>query len=347
MTVIFPYDGKLEDDLDIKPGDVITVDDWDVSNDLARGTLNDKTGLFYKAFVKPSSEVPSPDDLKLNEVRGKPQGYEACYQGREYVLKEKLDEVECIVCQELAGSAHQTSCCGNTVCLQCASKWKGRNNSCPQCRKAPLDIVVDPKTQRRITRATVYCPNYHFGCDWVDGFGHVAQHLAADCEFEGKKCPNSECEEVVPEKFLVSHASNLCLWRREACPYCGLHRKSKREALTYRDIIIAHQYNCLLWPTRCPKSCDSYLTLTRSSVDIHARKECPQTMIDCKFAGVGCRVRRKRKEMPGHMKDVVSDHLTAMFEDHMKLKNENAQQKRENAQLKRELNQLKECVQKK
>ena len=47
-TVIYPYDGKLEDDLVMKPGDVITVYGWHLSNDWARGTLNGKTGLFSK-----------------------------------------------------------------------------------------------------------------------------------------------------------------------------------------------------------------------------------------------------------------------------------------------------------
>ena len=65
----------------MKPGDVITVDDWDISDDWARGTLHGKTGLFYKAFTKLSSEVPSPADFKLKEVRGRPKGYEATYRG--------------------------------------------------------------------------------------------------------------------------------------------------------------------------------------------------------------------------------------------------------------------------
>ena len=69
-------------------------------------------------------------------------------------------------------------------------------------------------------------------------------------------------------------------------------------------------------------------------------KECPETLVDCKFAEVGCPVRRKRKDMPGHVKDALSEHMTAMFEDHMKLKDENAE-------LKRELGQLKQHVQKK
>ena len=334
VTVIYPYEGKLDDELAMKPGDVIIVDNWTVSDDWARGTLNGKTGLFYKPFVKPSSEVPFLNDCKLKEVRVKPKGYEACYRGREYVLKEKLDEVECIICHELADNAHQTSCCGNTVCLECANKWKKTSNSCPQCRKQPLEIIADPKTQRRITGATAYCPNYHFECNWIGGFGRVTQHLHGDCEFEGKKCPHPRCKEVVPKKLLKIHTSSLCLWRREVCPCCRNQTFWPFTlSLTYHGIITDHHSKCRSWPARCPNSCDPYLTLTRSTGDTHVAKECPETLVGCKFAEVGCQVRRKRKDMPGHMKDAWSEHMTAMFEDHMKLK--------------AELNQLKQHVQKK
>ena len=337
VTVFYPYEGKLNAELAMKPGDVIAVDNWTASDNWARGTLKGKTGLFYKPFVKPSSDIPSPNDCKLKKVRGKPTGYEVCYRGREYVLKEKLDEVECIICQELADNAHQTSCCGNTVCLQCANKWKRTSNSCPQCRKKPLEIIADPKTQRRITGATAYCPNYHFDCNWVGGFGRVTQHLDDDCEFEGKECPHLQCNNIVPKKFLKYHTSKLCLSRPVACPCCGKERATTfsffrsffSSTLTYHDIITDHHHKCYDWPARCPNSCDPYLTLTRSTVDTHVAKECPETLVDCKFAEVGCQVRRKRKDMPGHVKDALSDHMTAMFEELMKLKHENEELKRE------------------
>ena len=76
-------------------------------------------------------------------------------------------------------------------------------------------------------------------------------------------------------------------------------------------------------------------------------KECPETLVDCKLAEVGCPVRRKRKDMPGHMRDAWSEHMTAMFEELMKLKSELMKVKHENAELKRELGQLKQHVQKK
>ena len=323
----------------MKPGDVITVDDWDISDDWAKGTLNGKTGLFYKAFTKPSSEVPSPDDFKLKEVRGKPNGYTATYQGREYILKEKLDEVECIICHELADNVHQTSCCGNTVCLQCTNKWKEKNNSCPQCRKQPLKVIEDPRTQRRITGAAVYCPNYHFGCDWVDNFGRVSQHLATDCNYEMKKCPNVQCEVTVPKEHLVTHQNRLCLWRDDKCPCCLRSRWSDLQS--YHDVITDHHRECRCWPVRCPNSCKPYLTLTQSTVDGHVKEECPERAIACKFAEVGCKVKVKKKDTAQHMQEAMSDHMMAVFDELMKLKNDHKQMKNENAKLKEEVHQLK------
>ena len=135
-------------------------------------------------------------------------------------------------------------------------------------------------------------------------------------------------------------------------------------------VTTGHHHKCPNWPARCPNSCDPYHTavepdhsfshkLTKISLLTitlnvaagllnapthvtptslwhgplltHVVKECPETLVDCKFAEVGCPLRRKRKDMPGHLKDALSDHVTAMFENYMKLK-------RENEELKRELN---------
>ena len=45
-------------------------------------------------------------------------------------------------------------------------------------------------------------------------------------------------------------------------------------------------------------------------------EESPETLIDCMFTEVGCKKKAKRKDMPGHMKDALSDNMAAMFEVH-------------------------------
>ena len=326
VTVIFPYNGKLEGELDIVPCDIITVDDWDVSDDWAKGTLNGKTGLFFKAFVKPSSEVPSPDNLKLEEVRGKPEGYEATYRGKEYVLKEKLEDVECVVCREVAHELRQTSCCGKTICLGCAETWKktrtsGTSGSCPECRE-DFDAIKDPRTQRRLTGTSVHCPMYSLGCDWVGGFGRVKQHAKNECPFEMVKCTDVNCKEKVPRRFLELHKTQLCQKRSVACPSCDLATRPgllNPLPLRYSDIITKHWLECPMWPTRCPDACDPYLTLTRCELASHMKK-CSKARIECKFARVGCKMRVKEEEMDEHLRDAKDEHLTAVFEKYTKAK---------------------------
>ena len=328
VTVIFPYDGKLEDDLDMKPGDVITVDNWDASDDWARGTLNDKPGLFYKTFVKPSSEVPSPDELKLKEVRSKPEGYEATYRGKVYTLQEKLEDAECIVCRELAHELRQTSCCGKTICSGCAETWKKTKNSggsgasCPQCREESFDAIKDPRTLRRLTGTTVHCPMYSLGCDWVGSFGRVEQHAKNECPFEMVKCADVNCKKKVPRCFLDLHKTQLCQKRSMACPSCDLNTRPgllNPLPLRYSDVITKHWLECPMWPTRCPDACDPYLTLTRCELASHLRK-CSEARIECKFAEAGCRARVKEEEMDEHLRDAKDEHLATAFERYMKAK---------------------------
>ena len=105
--------------------------------------------------------------------------------------------------------------------VACSVPISGRktSNSCPQCRKQPLEIVVDPRIQRRITGATVHCPNCHFDCNWVGGFGRVTQHLDDDCEFGGSAHIH-DVKKFVKHSFHENHAYDLCLWRDANCPCC-------------------------------------------------------------------------------------------------------------------------------
>ena len=308
----------------MKPGDVITVDDWDVSDDWARGTLNGKTGVFYKAFTKPSSLVPSAEDFDSKEVRGKPEGYEVTYRGKDLVLSEKVDDAECVICDDLAYELRQSACCGKTLCSGCADKWKKTNDSCPQCREKPFEVIKDPRTMRKLTGTTVYCPMYTFGCDWVGNFGRLDQHAKSECPFEMVKCGDVNCKKKVPRRLLELHQTQLCQKRNVACPSCELNTRPgllNPLPLRYSDIITKHYLECPMWPTRCPDACDPYLTLLRCDIAIHM-KRCSEARTDCKFVAAGCRVRVKEEEMEDHLRDAKDNHLETVFELYKKVKEE-------------------------
>ena len=163
-----------------------------------------------------------------------------------------------------------------------------------------------------------------------------------------KKCLRNQCEVSVPKQHLFTHQDRLCLWRNDKCPLSGfllrsggLYSYCRQCSGSYHDTITYHYYKCSNWPTRCPNSCDPYLTLRRSTVDGHVKEECPETVVECTFAEVGCQVKVSRRNMSQHMQEAAKEHMMAVFTDYMELKNDHKKMKRENEKLKEEVHQLK------
>ena len=155
----------------------------------------------------------------------------------------------------------------------------------------------------------------------------MTQHLDDDCEFGGSAHIHDVKKKFVKSSFHENHAYDLCLRRDAKCPCCEV-KDTIIGDIHYTYVTTDYHHKCPDWPAQCPNSCKPYLSLTQLTVGTHVEEECPETLVDCKLAEVGCMERRKRKDMPGHVKDAWSDRVTAMFEDHMKLKRENEELKR-------------------
>ena len=124
--------------------------------------------------------------------------------------------------------------------------------------------------------------------------------------------------------------SSLCMWWSKACTWCAICRADVGfvSHTSRYSSLINHYHNCPEWSTRCPNSCNPYLTLTQSSVDGHLKEECPETNVECKFAELGCEQKMKRKDLTEHLSVATSAHLTVIFEELMKMKHEKAELKR-------------------
>ena len=48
----------------------------------------------------------------------------------------------CFVCYNEIEVKSILRCCSNKICFQCLQKWMAENNSCPLCKKAPLDFFL-------------------------------------------------------------------------------------------------------------------------------------------------------------------------------------------------------------
>ena len=337
VEVVYPYDAALDDEMTMKPGDVIFVQEQSGNWWRGRNRRTKQTGLFYKDFVK-AYNTDSVERMPPQSQQ-KPEGYCVGYKQSSYYVKEKPgDDLECIICHQLAYEPRQTSCCGHTVCRGCADKWRGKNNSCPQCRKSPLNLTDDPRTMRYISGLTAYCPNYEKGCEWTGSLKDVDNHLSEICQFAVITC--YQCRESVQRKYLNEHEKEKCLKRCVVCPCCGYSKQQARRSyfasskFTYQNLIQYHYKECPQWPLRCPNHCGTDSMLTRSTLQDHLENHCREQVISCQFAEAGCTVRAKRKKMADHIQQSMGEHMTSMMSDHIKVKKELDEVKKENQQLK-------------
>ena len=340
-TVLYPYDARLPDELTIRPGDVITVEEGDNEEDSLWwiGTDEDgHEGYFYVEFTQRDTlcdELEESNALKKRIIPHSVTFKETAY----YVDEKPGEELECIICKNLADNPHQTGCCGHTVCYNCADKWRRRNDSCPNCRLSPLDLVKDPRTKRYISSLTVYCIHYKRGCEWKGSVNNVSNHLHTKCRYEIVSCKKEGCGAQVQRQFLDNHMATECPMRQVQCPCCAC---ADEPVLTYHRLVNNHYKHCPNWPMRCPNHCGKEEKLTRSTLQDHLEDNCPEQVISCQFAEAGCTVRVKRKEMADHIQQSVGEHMTAMMSDYMRLKKDHTELQADHRDLKEELNVLKD-----
>ena len=210
-------------ELTIKPGDVIEVnaEDDDDSKEWMMGINGTRKGLFYTAFTTPfNQEDVNP---KILEPRKSPSGYEVTFMESTCIVKEKPgDDLECIICKNLASDPQQTNCCGHTLCQACAKRWRARSGNCPNCRSDKFETMSDIRIRRKIVGLTAYCPHYQDYCDWQGSTAKLEDHLSKECKYKVICCPKIGCTAVFNRKDLNVHLKRACLFRSIACPCCGI-----------------------------------------------------------------------------------------------------------------------------
>ena len=304
VWVDYPYEAHLPDELTLSPGDVVEVTNWDLESrpKWAKGRIRStgEEGFFYTDFVRPTFP-------KLAHNGDTIQGHIDLYCGREYVFADKPEEwLECVICKELAYNPHKSSCCGHMLCLNCATKWKERSDSCVACRHEPLELQRETRAEQMLSGLAVSCPNTRHGCEWKGTLGCVESHLDATCVFGYLN------KEFTPDSIVD-------------CPCCARPAVDKATQkkffcgrMKYYELFKYHYKTCSDWPMRCPNRCPD--PLTRASLPIHLGVDCPEEIVSCDFSSMGCTVRSKRKEMKKHVVEDVAQHLTVLLSDHMRVK---------------------------
>ena len=158
--------------------------------------------------------------------------------------------------------------CGHFFCAQCIN---GIHNECPTCRHNNFTVTKDVHVARKICSITVLCPNASRGCLWKGTLKESLDHLDNKCDFEEAQCG-----------------------------YCE-HRGDRRE------VNYLHPTWCESFPLHCPNRPGCGAMTTRATLEDHL-EECPEQLLECKFAPAGCTAIVSRRHFEEHLQIEAEKH---------------------------------------
>ena len=179
----------------------------------------------------------------------------------------------CPVSFELLLEPQLTSCCGNHLSIEAATRLQREGKPCPMCNGEQWQCMLDKNHRRKVHQVRVHCWHKDNGCGWVG-------------EINGLKPHADSCE--------------LRPWE---CKYCGLK-------CTYGEGEGKHWPTCHKFPEPCPNTCEVG-NVERCNIEQH-RSVCSLEPVACEMKEFGCSVVVPRKELATHMKESELQHLTAM-----------------------------------
>ena len=190
--------------------------------------------------------------------------------------QQELEEFKCAICFGVIFKPVQTSC-GHLFCEQCIEDHKKMRNECPTCRTKDFTTTQDAYVARKIGGIGVICPNVSRGCSWNGTLGQCVRHLHNWCKYEEVQCEN--------------------------CGYRGNSRK----------VNCLHRTWCEAFPLPCPNQPGCRAIITRATLENHL-EECPEQLLACEFAFVGCTTIVSRKNFEEHLRVDIERHKRLLKE---------------------------------
>ena len=236
----------------------------------------------------------------------------------------KCLQIVCPICLHILREPYQVTCCGKSFCRQCIEMVKDNNHPCPCCKQDNFNDFPNKGLQQPLYGFQVLCSNKEKGCHWKGELGQLDNHLNLNlsndtcdnhfegCEFAEIKC--EYCSDVLVRNNLLHHKTELCDKRPFSCEYCNEYES------TYDDVIHYHWPICGNHPVRCPNECGAFPQ--RQNLKNHLQKDCPLTVMECKFHYAGCEIRLPRKNMPDHLKDDLTTHVLLLAVSHKQQQDE-------------------------
>lgn len=217
-------------------------------------------------------------------------------------------QTKCPVCLCVLRDPHMVDCCGYSYCHMCIKKVQESERPCPLCN-SPFTSYPDKRLCRSLKGMKVFCTHVERGCSWQGDLGMLDEHLNIDPSSDGKSigCAYTRvrcdyCRAWLERRDVLHHQSDDCLQRPYSCDYCYEYQSS------CENVRVDHWLVCSCRPVSCPNECGIYPE--RKNLKTHLGNDCPLALLECQFAGVGCKEVFVRKNMHTHLVEGVVAHLS-------------------------------------
>ena len=267
-----------------------------------------------------------------------------------FVEKDTAEKYACPICTKVLRDARLTECCGQHYCDSCLREWLQLGRTCPNCRTAGYQSILNRQMIREINELQIHCTNRKKKCTWVGPLGDLQDHHQSDdgCEYEEVQCLKSgyvlvggwwkeqKCKKKI-ERRLMDHHEMECLYRDYICKYCGI--TDTYDAIAGTGKIMKEQHKgygvrthnphcpqppgnhydkCTHFLLECPNKCGEK-ELKRKDMETHL-EVCPLQPLDCLYKDAGCTYKALRKDMESHIHNSTQEHLFMVFRSLQELK---------------------------
>uniref|UniRef100_A0A6A7G6C5 TNF receptor-associated factor 6-like n=2 Tax=Hirondellea gigas TaxID=1518452 RepID=A0A6A7G6C5_9CRUS len=229
--------------------------------------------------------------------------------GFDYEFVLPLDsKYECGICLLVMRSPHQTVC-GHRFCRDCIFSCINSRSTCPIDNQflSVHDVFPDACIEREVLELLVLCPGHSHGCKRRVTLRNLQPHIQA-CNYQVVLCPN-QCASTVLCGELQQHLMETCALRPTKCQLCSAMYTLDKEQL-HRAVCGDVKVNC--------ESCGEMVR--RSQHTTHLTTQCPEAVISCHYAELGCSKKLKRSCMEEHMNQDTQLHMQLMSSEYKKIK---------------------------
>jgi len=229
----------------------------------------------------------------------------------EFIELPKELQTDCPICLVILREPFQVTCCGYSFCRTCVKRIQTDKKACPTCNEAKFDAFPNKGLRRSLYAFRVCCVHQKSGCEWTGELVGLDRHLNLNpelgkqligCVFAAVAC--SHCCEYFQRRYVHAHQTDSCPQRPFSCDYCDDYGS------VYEDVVNNHWPVCKCYPVPCPNKCG--VNPERQNIEAHVNTQCPLTVVNCDFHYTGCEVQSARRDMPTHLAESLTTHISLL-----------------------------------